>query len=78
MEAITCVAIGTDPAGEIDRLCAEFAARCPQAVFFLGKVVFRNRRWYHGLLHADTADAVQRRLEQRGLPLVILPFVIPG
>jgi hypothetical protein len=76
MEAITCVAIGTDPADEIERLCAEFAARCPQAMFFLGKVVFRNRRWYHGLLHASTADSVQRRLEQRGLPLVILPFVI--
>ena len=78
LEAITCVAIGTDPAEEVEKLCADFAARCPKAMFFLGKVVFRKRRWYHGLLHGGTADAIQRRLERRGLPVAILPVVLPG
>jgi hypothetical protein len=78
LEAITCVAIGTDPAEEVEKLCADFAARCPKAMFFLGKVVFQNRRWYHGLLHGRTAEAIQRRLEQRGLPVAILPVVLPG
>lgn len=78
LEAITCVAIGTDPAEEVEKLCADFAARRPKAMFFLGKVVFQNRRWYHGLLHSRTAEAIQRRLEQRGLPLAILPVVLPG
>lgn len=32
--------------GPFERLCSNFASRCPKAVFFLGKVVFRNRRWY--------------------------------
>ena len=78
VEAITCVAIGTNPVDEVEKLCADFAARCPKAMFFLGKVVFQNRRWYHGFLHSRTADAIQKRLEQRGLPVAILPVVVPG
>jgi hypothetical protein len=78
MEALACVAIGTDPVAEVEKLCMDFSGRCPKAMFFLGKVVFRNPRWYHGLLHSRTPEAIQKRLEQRGLPLAILPFVIPG
>jgi len=78
VDAITCVAIGTDPVDEVERLCSEFVQHCPHAMFFLGKVVFRNRRWYHSLLHSRTAEEIQKRLEQRGLPVAILPVVIPG
>jgi hypothetical protein len=78
MAAIMCVAVGTDPTDEVEKLCVEFAERCPAAVFFLGKVVFENRRWYHALLHGRTGEAIQRRLERRGLPLAILPVVVPA
>jgi hypothetical protein len=78
LTALTCVAIGTDPVEEVERLSLDFARRCPQAMFFLGKIVFQNQKWYHPLLHGRTADAIQRRLERRGLPVAILPLVVPS
>jgi len=77
MAAVTCVAVGTDPVDEVEKLSADFARRCPSAMFFLSKVVFRTQRWYHPLLHERTGEAIQRRLERRGLPVVVLPVVLP-
>jgi hypothetical protein len=77
MAAVTCVAIGTDPVEEVEKLSVDLARRCPMAMFFLGKLVFQHQKWYHPLLHGRTAEAIQRRLERRGLPVVILPVVVP-
>ncbi len=76
MSAVTCVAIGTDPVAEVEKLSVGFAKRCPQVMFFLGKVVFRQERWYHPLLHSRTGEAIQRRLERCGLPVTVLPIVV--
>lgn len=76
MTAVTCVAIGTDPVEEVEKLSLEFARKWPKAMFFLGKIVFQRRKWYHALLHGRTGDAIQRRLERRGLPLAVLPIVV--
>src|SRR6185295_975895 len=76
MAAVTCVAIGTDPVEEVEKLSVNFARKWPQAMFFLGKVVFQRERWYHSLLHGRTGDAIQRRLERQGLPVAILPIVV--
>ena len=78
MAAITCIAVGTDPVDEVEKMSVEFSQRCPSAMFFLGKLVFQHQKWYHPLLHGRTAEAIQRRLERHGLPLAILPIVIPG
>jgi len=76
--AVVCVAIGTNPVDEVEKLSVELARSCPKAMFFLGKVVFENRKWYHGLLHGRTGEAIQGRLERQGLPVTILPIVVPG
>lgn len=78
MSAVTCIAIGTDPVDEVEKLAVDFARRCPSAMFFLGKIVFQRQKWYHPLLHGRTGEAIQRRLERCGLPVVILPVVLPG
>lgn len=78
MEAVTCVAIGTDPVDEVEKLAVDFSKRSPETMFFLGKIVFQNQKWFHSLLHSRTGEAIQRRLERRGLPLTILPVVVPG
>jgi len=61
----------------VEKLSADFARRCPAAMFFLGKLVFQNQKWYHALLHGRTAESIQRRLERRGLPVAILPILVP-
>lgn len=66
--------IGTDVLLEADSLCGEIAREFPKAVFFLGKLVFAQEKFYYRLLHNDTAFAIQKRLQFSGLMTVILPI----
>ena len=42
-------------------------------IFFSGKLIFEERRWYHKILHNETAYAIQHRLQFAGHTMVILP-----
>jgi hypothetical protein len=42
-------------------------------VFFAGKMIFQREKWYHRLLHNETALAVERRLRWMGKTMVTLP-----
>jgi hypothetical protein len=42
-------------------------------VFFAGKLIFREERWWQRALHNETAHSVQRRLEFDGATMVVLP-----
>jgi amino acid transporter len=67
-------ALGTEAVEELERLCREVRLRFPRSVFFAGKLIFREERWWQRLLHNETAHAVQRRLEFDGLTMVVLPI----
>ena len=67
-------ALGTEAVAELERLCREVHAQFPRAVFFAGKLVFRQESWWQRLMHNETAHAVQRRLELDGLTMVVLPI----
>jgi uncharacterized membrane protein SirB2 len=73
LRATSMMKIGTDPVDEAEELCSQVAQRHPGVTFFAGKVIFQREKWYHRLLHNETATALQRRLHWRGLPLLILP-----
>lgn len=73
LAATSMMRVGPDPVAEADELCAEVAQRFPNTTFFAGKLIFQREKWYHRLLHNETAEALQRRLQWRGLPLLILP-----
>lgn len=59
--------------GELARKIAE---RFPQAVFFMGQLVFPEETLFSRLLHNNTVFAVQRRLYHQGIPFIILPIRI--
>lgn len=65
--------LGTDVVAEAEQLCLSVAREFPRSTFFLGKVIFKDERWYHRFLHNETAFALQKRLEWNGAPMVILP-----
>jgi len=65
--------IGTDPVDEGEKLLLRAARDYPRIVCFAGQVIFQRERWYDRLLHNGTAYAVQKRLQWRGLPMMILP-----
>lgn len=71
--AVARQAVGTDLVAESERICAEVAAEFPLATFFAGKLVAKQKRWYHGLLHNDFALTIQKRLQDMGKVLVIIP-----
>lgn len=65
--------LGTDPVAEAEKLCLEIADEFQQPTFFAGKLVFERPRWYQRLLHNETAFAIERRLQQAGKTVVIVP-----
>lgn len=67
------MSIGTEAVAEAEKLCMEVAREFPRALFFAGKLVFEEERWYQRLLHNETAYQLQRRLQFAGLNAMVLP-----
>ena len=72
--AVSRLAIGTEAVAEAEKLCLEVAREFPKVVFFAGKMIFQRERWYHRLLHNETALAVEKRLRWVGKTMVTLPI----
>ena len=58
---------------QIEELTSVKVRRYYQRSLSPGEVVFDEPRWFDGLLHNDTAYAIQHRLRFAGLTVVILP-----
>ncbi|HEY4644503.1 MAG TPA: amino acid transporter, partial [Bacteroidota bacterium] len=67
-------AVGTEVLDEAEKLGSSIAAEYPNSVFFAGKLVFQKERWYHRLLHNETAVQFQRRAQFAGLNSMVLPI----
>jgi amino acid transporter len=74
IDAASMMGVGTDPVEEAETLCVEAAKRYPKITFFAGQLIFQREAWYQRILHNDTAFAIQRRLQWRGLATIILPI----
>ncbi len=66
-------ALGTDPIDELEHLAHEVAQRFPRMVFFAGKLIFEQERFWHKVLHNQAAFTLQRRLQFAGLQMMVLP-----
>jgi amino acid transporter len=67
------MAVGTDVIGPALAICQDITAVFPRAIFFAGKLVFEEERWYQRLLHNETAYQLQRSLQFAGLNAMVLP-----
>lgn len=67
-------ALATDVVESVIALCNEVAAEYPRSTVFTGQLTFRLEKFYHRLLHNETAFAIQRRLQWDGLTTVIMPI----
>ncbi len=68
--------MGAEVVETASELCIEMSQKYPNAVFFAGELVFERPRWFHRILHNETAYAILRRIRFAGLPMVILPIRI--
>lgn len=66
--------LGTLMVPEMRNLCASVRTEFPRALFFAGRLIFREEKFYHRWLHNQSSATLQRRLQFDGIPLVILPI----
>jgi amino acid transporter len=66
--------LGTLMVPEMRNLCAQVRKEFPRSIFFAGRLIFREERFYHRWLHNQSSATLQRRLQFDGIPLVILPI----
>jgi amino acid transporter len=74
MNADYRMAIGTEPVESVTDICKHIADEYPRAIFFMGRLIFREEKWYYRLLHNETPNAIQRKLQFDGLQAVVLPI----
>jgi hypothetical protein len=68
------MAVGTDVVESATEQCQQLAEVFPRSTVFTGQLTFRLEKFYHKMLHNETAFAIQRRLQWQGLTTVILPI----
>jgi amino acid transporter len=74
MRADYRMGIGTEAVDTTQQICRKVAEEFPRAIFFLGKLIFKEEKWYYRLLHNETPNAIQRRLQFDGLQAIVLPI----
>lgn len=65
--------VGTDTVEELEKICVKVSQELPNVTFFSGQLILRRERWYHAILHNQTAYDLQKRLQWVGLMSVIMP-----
>jgi hypothetical protein len=55
-------------------MCKGLVEEYPRAIFFMGKLIFKEEKWFHRVLHNETPNAIQRRLQFDGLQAIVLPI----
>ncbi len=64
---------GTDVLESAEKLCKGLVKEFPRSMVFTGQLTFRLEKFYHRMLHNETAFAIQRRLQWSGITTVVLP-----
>ncbi len=67
------VSVATEAVSEAERMALEVSREFPRSLFFAGKLIFREERFYQRLLHNETAYSLQRRLQFAGMNAMVLP-----
>ncbi len=65
---------GTEVVEQVHELCTRISREYPRSVFFMGRIIFKKEKFFHRLLHNETAFSIQRRLQFEGIQTVILPI----
>jgi len=66
--------LGTDLIAELEGMCLDLIKEFRRPVVFAGQLVFERENLFTRSLHHETAFAVQRRLQFRGVQVIIMPI----
>jgi hypothetical protein len=67
-------AVGTDVVETATRLCKDTKNEFHRSTVFTGKLTFRHEKFYHKMLHNETAFAIQRQLHWDEITSVTMPI----
>jgi hypothetical protein len=76
LPATSAYAIGTEVAVEAEQLAVGLVEWYPKVLVVAGQVMFHEETLWNRLLHNQTALGIQRRLQRRGVPMVVLPVQV--
>lgn len=66
--------LGTDLISELEAISLDLTKEFRRCVVFAGQLVFEKENLFTRSLHHETAFSIQRRLQFRGIQVVILPI----
>ncbi|HEY4707145.1 MAG TPA: APC family permease [Thermodesulfobacteriota bacterium] len=66
--------VSTDVVEGVESISKELAGEFKRIMVFTGQLTFRLEKFYHRILHNETAFAIQRRLQWSGITTIILPI----
>jgi amino acid transporter len=66
--------LGTDLIEQLEHLCLDLVKEFRRTVVFAGQLVFQRENLFTRSLHHETAFSIQRRLQFRGVQVIILPI----
>jgi len=66
--------VGTDLIEELESMCIDLIKEFRRPVVFAGQLVFQRENIFTRSLHHENAFAVQRRLQFRGVQVIIMPI----
>jgi len=66
--------VDIDTLDVVEARCEEIQRKYNKAVFFVGKLVFEEENLFTRLLHNQTAFSIQRILQFKGIPSIVLPI----
>jgi hypothetical protein len=73
LPATSAYAIGTEVAVEAEQLAVGLVQWYPKVMVVAGQIIFTEDTVWNRLLHNQTALVIQRRLQQAGVPMIVLP-----
>jgi len=68
--------VGTEVAVEVEKSAEELSSRYQRALFVAGQLIFEEDTFWNRVLHNETAFMVQKRLQRRGMPMIVVPVRI--
>jgi amino acid transporter len=76
LPSTSAYAVGTEVAVEAERLATDLMRQFPRGLVVAGQIIFDVDTVWNRVLHNETAFMIQRRLQHRGVPMIVLPVEV--
>ncbi len=74
LRSASALSVGTEVAVEVERIAEALVQRFPQGLFVAGQLIFDEDTLWNRVLHNETAFSVQKRLQHRGISMIVVPL----